>query len=161
MKISITIVRTYNFTAEAIHLGMWLWCVLRFKKPRKSYNHCEVRHGKLTSGAIAKGVVTRLWDSYIHNKKIKWIDYELDLTEREWMKGQDYLIRARGTKYEFENFWHHTLKIFSGKWKGSNRATRLYCYEHGIRFLNATGKYNLDTNMNPYQFKIYADENLI
>lgn len=163
----IRIIRTKNFTARAIHLGMWLYAVLRFKKPTKSYNHSEIGYksilgGNMTSGAVAEGVRTIKWKDYLKaHSKIEFLEYKILLKPHEWLRGKEYLGRAEGTKYEYENFWHHTIKIFTGIWKGSNRATELYCYEHVIRFLNATGVYNIDTNMNPYQFKIYADENLI
>lgn len=164
MRASITIIRTKNITARLIHLGMWLWAVLRFKKPTKSYNHCEVRYGEMTSGAIADGVKTRPWAYYLfeHRKKyFDWIDYELNLTEEEWKRGKEYLDKVEGTPYEFENFWFHAIYIFTGKWLGSTTNKKLYCYEHGIRFINAAKGLNLDTNMNPYQFRIWADNNLI
>lgn len=162
MFVSVTIIRTYNFTAKMIHLGMWLWCVFRALKPKKTFNHCEVRYGELTSGAIAEGVKTRPWAYYVHGiKKMQWENYCLELTEEQLRKGLAYLETAEGSPYEFENFWWHLVKIITGKWKGSKTTRQTYCYEHGIRFLNATGKYDLDPFMNPYEFNVWADTNLL
>ena len=144
-----------------IHVGMWIYAALRGKKITKSFNHSEVRFGELTSGAIDKGVVTRDWNGYILSKKASWINYKLDLTDEEWLKGYNYLLRVEGVRYEYSNFWNHAIHIFTGKWKGSTTDKKLYCYEHIIRFLNATGKYYLDPVTNPYEFKVWADKNLV
>lgn len=161
-SVSVTIIRTHNFTAKLIHVGMWVYAALRGKKITKSYNHSEVRFGNMTSGAIAKGVSTREWQGYVDSiKRIKWIDYPLTLTTSQWKKGYEYLQKAEGTKYEYSNFWNHAIHIFTGKWKGRTTDKKLYCYEHVIRFLNATGKYYLDPVTNPYEFKVWADKNLV
>ncbi len=157
----IRLIRSHNFTARLIHLGMWLWAVLRFKKIRRTYNHCEVGYDNLSSGAIAKGVKTRDWNVVLKEHKwMEWMEYKIELTQDEWIKGYSYLVDVEDTKYEFENFWWHLVKIITGKWKGSTKAKELYCYEHGIRFLNATGKYKLNNYMNPYEFKLWCDRNL-
>jgi hypothetical protein len=70
------------------------------------------------------------------------------------------LDKAENTPYEFENFWWHLVKIITGKWVGSKTTKQTYCYEHGIRFLNATGKYTINPFLNPYEFKVWADKNL-
>lgn len=51
--VSVTIIRTHNFSAKMIHVGMWIYAALRGKKITKSFNHSEVRFGRLTSGAYA------------------------------------------------------------------------------------------------------------
>lgn len=143
---------------------MWIYAALRGKKITKSFNHSEVRFGGLTSGAIDKGVVTRDWRSYLSSfvgKSIEWIDYQLILNDEEWETAYAYLKRVEGTKYEYSNFWNHAIYIFTGKWKGRTTDKKLYCYEHIIRFLNATGKYYLDPVTNPYEFKVWADKNLV
>lgn len=162
--VSVTIIRTHNFSAKMIHVGMWIYAVLRGKKITKSFNHSEVRFGRLTSGAIGSGVRTRTWSSYLNNflgKSIEWIDYRLVLSDEEWKAAYAYLERVEGTKYEYSNFWNHAIHIFTGKWKGRTTDKKLYCYEHVIRFLNATGKYYLDPVTNPYEFKVWADKNLV
>lgn len=163
MNIDIAIIRTKNLSARIIHIGMWLYCVLRFIKPQRTYNHAEVKLGFFTSGAIPKKVKTRPWKEYLahyEDKFFRHIEYPVPLSEDEINKGLDYLNEVEGTPYEFENFWYHTIKIFKNVWRGSNTTRQLYCYEHVIRFLNATGKYDLDPFMNPYQFKVWADNNL-
>jgi hypothetical protein len=160
---SITIIRTKNISAIAIHIGMWLWAVLRGLKTRKCYNHVEIRFGDETSGAISEGVKTRLWIDYLrkfNGKYFKYLDYNLELSDEEYEKGLNYLKNAEETPYEFENFWWHLVKIIFGKWYGSKTSRKTYCYEHAIRFLNSTGKYNIDPFLNPYEFKDWADKNL-
>ena len=140
---------------------MWLFAVIRGLRPIKSYNHSEVRFGNMTSGAIAKGVHTREWQGYVDSiKRIKWIDYPLTLTAAQWKKGYAYLQKVEGTKYEYSNFWNHAVNIFTGKWKGSTTDKKLYCYERIIRFMNATGKYDLNPFMTPYEFQVWAKVNL-
>ena len=159
--IAISIIRTHNLTALLIHLGMFLHAVLRFRKPKRSYNHSEVRFGELTSGAIAEGVKTRSWPHYVaehYGKYFRHYDYILELTDEEWGNGYEYLKQAEGTKYEYANFLYHAIKIFTGKWMGSKTTRQSYCLEHAIRFMNATGKYNLNVFMNPYEFEMLMDE---
>ena len=142
---------------------MWLYAVLRFKKPEKCYNHFEVGFGEMTSGAIKEGIQVRKWDDYVKEHKgkfFKYVEYELNLNEEEKKKGLEYLKETEGTPYEFANFIWHFLKIITGKWEGNETDRKLFCYEHGIRFLNATGKYDLNPYLNPYQFKKWADKNL-
>lgn len=158
--IAVTIVRSYNISARIIQFGMWVWAKLRKLPTYKTYNHCEIRYSNLTSGAIASGVKTRVWLDYVKEHKKEWISYELNLTPQEIADGIKYLYKSENTPYEFENFWYHAIKIFTGKWEGSKKATELYCYEHAIRFMNATKKYNLPISMNPYEFKIWAENNL-
>jgi hypothetical protein len=140
---------------------MFLYALVRFMKPRRCYNHAEVRYGELTSGAIAQGIATRPWPYYVASKKrIEWIDYQLQLTDQEWQKGYAYLQLVEGRKYEYSIFWNHAVKIFTGRWKGRTTDKKLYCYEHVIRFLIATGKYNLHIFKSPYRFRMWADQNL-
>lgn len=157
--VNVTIIRSHNFTAKAIHLGMWLWCVGRGLKPEKTYNHTEIGYDGLTSGAIAEGVKTRNWSKYWSKfKNAERIHYEIPLTKIQWEKGKKYLDKAEDTPYEFENFWWHLVKIITGKWKGSKTSRKTYCYEHSIRFLNATGKFKLNAFLNPYEFKKIFDK---
>lgn len=162
MKISISIIRTKNFTAKAIHLGMWLWAKLRGLPVIKCHNHCQVRFGEFTSGAIAKGVKTMFWLDYVEShdgKYFEWIDYWIDTTPEQWTAIKAYLKEAENTPYEFENFWYHLVKIITGKWKGSKTTRQTYCYEHGLRVLKLMG-YDVDIFMNPYEFRVWADKNL-
>ena len=156
---SVSIIRSYNLTAKMIHLGMFLWCIFRFKKPKKSYNHCEIRFGNLTSGAIASGVKTRKWDNYYNESKKQVIDYELKLTNEEMFRSYLFLKSTENIPYEFENFLWHLIKIITGFWIGSKTNNHTYCYEHGIRWINNTFNVELDVFMNPWQFKEWADKN--
>ena len=161
MIVNIRIIRTKNFTAKMIHFGMLLWALIRFKKIKKSYNHTEISYNKYSSGAVAEGVKTRLWTTYLKNHSVtEWINYYIIITPKQWNRGLLYLDAMEGVPYEVENFWWHLVKIIIGKWKGSKTAKELFCYEHSIRFLNATGEFDLDPYMNPYQFKIWADKNI-
>ena len=163
MTIYIRLIRTHNFSARLIHVGMWLWAVLRFKKPVRTYNHCEIGYSEHTSGAIAGGVKTRLWKDYVKEHERRYFDfvqYRIVLKPHEWDRGRYYLAKAEGTKYEYSNFLWHLVKIVTGAWKGDRSAKKLFCYEHCIRFLNATGRYHIDPYLNPCQFKRWADRNL-
>lgn len=162
-KITITLIRTKNISALAIHLGMWLYSSFRGLPSIKCYNHAEVRYDNLTSGAISPRVKTRKWDEYVRKYKGKYFKplfYEIELNEEQWEKGKAYLHKTEGTPYEYSIFIFHPLKIYFNKWFGSKTDKRLACYEHMIRFLNATGKYDLDIFMNPYEFQVWGIDNL-
>lgn len=161
--IALSLVRTHKITALIIHLGMFLYAILRFLKPKRSWNHDEIRFGELTSGAIAEGVKTRSWPYYVaehHGKYFRHYDYLLELTDEEWAKGYEYLKQAEGTKYEYANFLYHAIKIFTGVWAGSRSTRQAFCLEHAIRFINATGKYKINPYISPYEFEAWADNNL-
>lgn len=161
MNFSIALVHTHNFTARLIQAGMWLWAVVRAKKPYKTWNHFEVRYDNLTSGAVGEGVITRPWEDYVQSKKfIEYIVYALPLTPEEQNKGLAYLQSVEGHKYEYAMFLWHFIKIICGHWHGAETQKKMFCYEHGIRFMNATGKYDLDPYLNPYEFKMWADAHL-
>jgi hypothetical protein len=144
VKVEVVLVRSYNLSAIIIHIGMFLWYLLRFKKPSYCYNHCELKYGEMTSGAISKGVKSRNFKEYLKY-------FTIELTEKQYEKGMKYLKSSENTKYEFVNFLFHTLKIFTDRWYGSKTTAELYCYEHVIQFLNATGKYNIDPFLNPVE----------
>lgn len=161
-NVEVVIVRTHNFSAKLIHIGMFLWYILRFKKPTYCYNHCELKYGDLTSGALAKGVISRNFDEYVSGlKKHKLKFYQIELTDEEYDNGMIYLKQAEGVKYEFANFLWHTVKIFTDRWYGSKSASELYCYEHVIRFLNATGKYKINPFLNPVEYEKLFNKILI
>ena len=163
MIVKIRIIRTHNFSARLIHVGMWLWAILRFKKPQITYNHCEIYYDGKSSGAIAEGVKTRDWEEVLNEHKGKYfsyIQYKLKLKPYEWDRAKEYLNKVEGTKYEYSNFIWHTVKIVLWKWVGNKTDKKLFCYEHCIRFLNATTKYNINPYLNPYEFRLWADKNL-
>ena len=164
-KIYIRLIRSKGITAYLIRLGMWLYAILRFKKPTKTYNHVEVGYGvdgALSSGAIAKGIRIRPWNLVLkHYKgKVEVKSYIIPVTDVEYSKFLDYMLKVNYNKYEFGNFFLHLLKIIFGVWVGKRSTKKLYCYEHGIYALNATGKYNLDPYLNPYEFQKWADKNI-
>ena len=157
---TIRLIRTYNAIGLAIHVAMWIWCVIRGVKTAKVYNHLEIGFGELTSGAMREGVRTTKWEEYRNSKRMDVIEYPLTITPDQELKGMHYINNAEHTPYEFENFWWHLVKIVTGKWKGSKTSRQTYCYEHGGRFLQKIG-YKLDIYMNPVEFKNWADKNLI
>ena len=162
MKISIVLIRSSSLISRLIRASMTLWCIVRFIKPTKTYSHCEVKFGQLVSGAIDEGIKTRVFTTYLNTlKDYEFKMYYLNLTEDEWIKGNDYLTEVENTPYEYTNFIYHIIKIFYGKWEGNKDKKKLYCFEHGARFLNATGKYNVDLFLNPYEFKAWCDKNLV
>jgi len=161
--ISITTIRTKNWSARLIHIGMWLWFKLRGLPTQTCYNHVEVRFGNMTSGAIDSGVKTRKWEDYVKSKSGKYFqykNYQLNLTSEQLKNGINYLQNSENISYEFENFFWHLIKIITGKWLGDKTSKKTYCYEHAIRFMNSTGKYDLNVFMNPYEFEVYAEKNL-
>jgi len=169
--IEIRLINSNSFASKIIRAGMWLWTVSRGLPRMKTYGHLEIvfeMNGILmSSGATATegGANIRTWADYIQiyhfNHTIDYISYPLLLTKNESDLLIQYLEKAEGEPYEFENFFWHLIKILTGKWEGSTTTRQIYCYEHGIRALLATGKYDLDIFMNPYQFREWADENLI
>lgn len=174
-NIKIVVIRSFNFTAKAIHLGMWLWAKFRGIPVQKCYNHTEivwldnVTNTWMTSGAIAEGIKTRPWEPYInHFKEVEWIEYPVELAAAQWHDTERYLLTAENTPYEFENFWWHLVKIITGKWKGSTTSRQSYCYEHTLRALKASRKFSkwfsnntLNLYMNPYEFVVAAEDKSI
>ncbi len=160
-KIEVVLVRSYNLSARIIHLGMFLWYILRFKKPSYCYNHAEIKYGNMTSGAISEGVKSRNFEEYLKKLgKYKLKRYNIKLTKKQYNKGMEYLKEAENTKYEFKNFFYHALKIFTDKWYGDTSSSELYCYEHVIRFLNNTGKYYINPFLNPIEAEKLFDKYL-
>lgn len=173
--IKVVVIRSFNFTAKAIHLGMWLWAKFRGIPVQKCYNHTEIvwldnaTNTWMTSGAIAEGVKIRPWEPYInHFKKVEWIEYPVELTDAQYRGMMRYMLRAENTLYEFENFWWHLIKIITGKWKGSTTSRQSYCYEHTLRVLKASRKFTkwfsnntLNLYMNPYEFVAAAEDKSI
>lgn len=162
MQVTIRLIRTTNFSARLIHLGMWLWAVLRFKKPKKIYNHFEIGYdGLMSSGAVADGVENRLFADYLKEHDVEdYVEYPISLSDDKYKVALEYIRRSEGIKYEYSNFLWHTVKIFTGLWLGNKTNRKLFCYEYGIRFLNYVKSYGLDPYMNPYEFKDWADSNL-
>lgn len=161
--IAISLVRSKGVTALIIHFGMFLYAILRLLKPKRVFNHDEIRFGEYTSGAIGNGITTRKWQDYVDSfegKYFKHYDYQLHLTDEEWAKGYAYLRRMEGIGYEYANFFYHAIKIFTGIWAGSRSTRQAFCLEHAIRFINATEKYYCDPFSSPYKFEKWADKNL-
>lgn len=151
-NVEVVLVRSYNITAKIIHVGMFLWYVLRFKKPKYCYNHAEIKYGDMTSGAISEGVKSRNFEQYLKDLgKYKLKKYTVELTKKEYERGMEYIKEAENTDYEFKNFFYHALKIFTDNWYGSTDSSELYCYEHVIRFLNESTKYYFNPFLNPVE----------
>ena len=170
-KISFTIIRTKNFVARAIHLGMYLWSLFRGLPQKKCFNHCEVRYGfsknlkgGYTIGAIGSGTTKRPWNEYVNSKKGKYFehkDYVIELSDKDYHKVMEKLTELIGTPYEYQNFWWHLIKIITGKWKGSKTTKETNCYEVGLIAVSMVEKYG-DVNifMNPYEAEDWANENI-
>ena len=138
MKYYLVLIHSTNFTARLIQLGMFLWCILRFKKPKYTYNHCEIVYGNnvydfLSSGAIDEGIKTRSWLSVrkSYNNDFRFQVYEL-AKPSDLENAVKYLAETENIPYEYSNFFYHAVKIFTGKWLGSTNKNKLYCYEHGL-----------------------------
>lgn len=160
-RYKIALVRTNNFTARLIQIGGYIEAKRKGIEPRMIMNHAEIRHGDKTSGALSKGVKTREWLPYwLSLKHAQKKEYVLNLTPEQARKGQKYLDEAEGTKYEYSMFLFHALKIFFGVWFGSRSSRKLFCFEHIINFLNATGKYSISPYISPLEFDLWAEKNL-
>ena len=141
---------------------MWLWAILRFKRPTRTYNHFEVGYTDvMSSGAVEDGIENRPFKTYLKEHPVLEVaEYEIFVTKKEYRNALKYVHESRGIKYEISNFIFHAIKIFTGLWLGSKTSKKLFCYEYGIRFLNHVKGYRLDPYMNPYEFKLWADKTL-
>lgn len=154
-KVKIRIERTYNFSAIIIHIGMWLYAILRFKKPIKTYNHALIIYEDNCWESIAKGVVKHSVLEHLkrfENRKYEYLEKEIFLTKYQLDQMVVYLNYQVSKKYEFSNFLFHFIKILKNKWIGSKSDKKFNCYELVIRALNRTRKFKLDPFLNPYEF---------
>ena len=157
----VVLFRSYTILGRLVQFSMWLYCILRGLKVEKFYNHCEIEYLDLCSGAIETGVKTRYFREVINKEykgKVEYIKYPIYLDKYEWIKAKIYLDKAENTPYEYSNFWFNIVKIFTGKWNGNRNRKKLYCVEHAINFLNATGRYRLEQYLNTYEAKKLFDE---
>jgi len=142
--------RTYNFSARIIHIGMWIYQVIRFKKPEKTYNHWMVlddNTGYIIE-AIGKGTIKRKRDL---SDEIVEYKFEGDL---------NYTNLQIGKKYEYSNFWWYFLDIIYLGWLGDKTDKKLNCTELVTRTLINSG-YNIGVFFNPFRLKKWCDKNLI
>ena len=140
--------RTKNFSARLIHVGMWLWQVLRFQNPEKVYNHWLIVFEGIQYEATDHGVIK-------NNRKLSGdtVSYRILVDKR----AGDYLREQVDKKYEYANFLFHTLKIIFPKWLGNKTDRKHSCVELVTRTLRASG-YSIKTWSNPVELKNWFDE---
>ena len=157
MDIVIRGFRTKKISSRAIQLGDWLYERKTGLKHIKSFNHWELGYNGLTSGSIAEGTVTRNYSEYLKTVKGEVKEWHLTLSDEQWKNCKAYLDEAEGIKYEYEIFALYPLTLICGKWLGSKTMKRLYCVEHVIRALNASGLTDWPFNLWPVQLQHYLD----
>lgn len=153
MIIYIRAFRTTNLSAKAIHLGDKLFENQNNLEPIKSFNHWEVGYEDKTSGSISKGTITRDFLPYLASVKCEYKEWEFEITNNEWANFKSYLNTAENKPYEFAIFALYPLSLIFGKWLGSTTMGKLFCVEHVIRALNATGRFNLPFNLWPTELQ--------
>lgn len=146
---------THNFTARLIQFWMFVHAVLHLKMPTVTYNHMAIyddREG-IVYEAVSKRVIgISLADHEKHHPDKMTKELKLNLTLRQEYRMREYLKKQVGKKYEYSNFLWHVIYTLTGVWFGSQTDKRLYCYELGIRAMNASGAYNLPKFLNPFEF---------
>ena len=161
----IVLVRSFGILAKIIHAGMYLWYVIRARKPRKVYNHADIYIKNMVSGALAKGVTNRTYhEAYIKDdKRRELLIYDMGLSIRQEGKLYNFCLSQSETPYEYINFLRHTIDIFFGKWKGpkgKKAEKRVYCIEYAAMGINKVfpGSIKKPWKINPIRFKEYCDE---
>lgn len=171
----VVLIRTHNLSARLIHLGMFLWAILRFKKPKYIYNHVEIvyrdKKGNLmTVGAVSPTVRIMKWEDYVEEHEGRFFKYKayeifpqrFTLHSSKFRNARilalNFLMTQLGKKYEYANFFYHAVRIFTGKWYGSRTTRRQYCLELAIRTINKSPLINLPVFISPYEFQEFLDK---
>lgn len=160
MEFKIVLIRNYKLTSLLIHAGMFLYCILRLKKPVVTYNHLEIEVGGYSYGAIAEGVrgrtIEKAAKSFGRHKRKEYI-FNAD----EWRLNFE-LHKQINKPYQFRNFLQHAIDIFCDQWFGYRRKKaldKIYCYELGFYILNSMGILESAWwKINPYNAKKLLDE---
>lgn len=162
MKHQIVLIRDYTVSCKIDIIILVLLQLIRFSKPVKTYNHVEVKFGKLTSGIVNSKSRIRYWITFISKlNKPDTVIYNLDLSPVELRRGEIYLNEVDGIEYNPISYWHYLIMAMPFRYIPSVVKRSLFPYEHVIRYLNATGKYVLDPYLDPVSFKKWADETLL
>lgn len=142
--------------ARLIQFGMFLYQILRGKKPIKSPNHTEIlirgidNQFAYSYGARASGVFPLPLEKTANLGKRK--GFKIPVDEETYKKVLSYCIQTTGAKYEFSNFKYQIRKIFTGKWGGQDKPKKFYCIEHTSHVLNIIkpGFIEEPRSMNPF-----------
>jgi len=161
----IWLVNTKNFTARLIQLGMRLYCIKNgVDVPKIIYNHALVYDADtdfIYEADYPKVVCIPRSEWYTKKKNktavVKVI--KINISDRQKRSILSYLSVQIGKSYELSNFIWHTIKIFTGKWKGNTTDKQHYCYELVIRALNAIWPSHFYEYLNPYEFNELAKKN--
>lgn len=150
MKIIVFAEHTHNFSARLVQLGMWLWQVVRFRKPVKVYNHWGFR---------VIGNAAYNYEATAHGVKVttrplapEWRAWQVELTDN----AIEYLTLQEDKKYEYANFLFHALRILFPAWLGSRNDDKHSCVELVTRTLRKSG-YDVKIWSNPVELKEWME----
>jgi hypothetical protein len=108
----------------------------------------------MTSGSLKNGVISMQYKDYLSTLEGYEIIMKTEfLKPHEYQLALDYIKAVEGWRYEWEVFFWHAIKIFTGRYYGKEKLGRMACVKQVINTINATGKYNLDVNLNNYEFQ--------
>lgn len=161
----IVFVRSRSPLARLIQFGMVLWQVIQKKRyPQKTYQHTDIVIDGWVHGATIKGIATRsLREAYRKRKVSDLRVFHLCKPDAKKKKLQAFIQKEHGTPYEFSNFWHHAMRIFTGKWSGKtgNEAKKqYYCIEFAATaLLEIFPDLDIDPwQINPIEFLNLCDD---
>jgi hypothetical protein len=142
---------TYHFSSRLVQIGMFLWQIIRFRKPRKIYNHWgfKIYDKDENYEAIAKGVEKTNRKLASNNKIWSVVIYP---------EAFEYLNKQVGKKYEYSNFLFHAFRIIFPKWFGNKTDKRHSCVELVSRTLIKSG-YNINVWSNPVELEDWLNKN--
>lgn len=152
----IVFVRSKGFLAKIIHFGMSLFQVLRLKKyPDKVFNHTDFLIDGWVSGAVGRGVTTEsIAERYGNGQELRL--FKIEPGAGDISKLRNFIQEESPKKYQFDNFYNHAVKIFTGNWKGrtgDSAKDRYYCVEFCATGLNLMyeGMVEKPWEINPYE----------
>jgi len=161
----IWLISSKNITAWLVKTGMKLFCIKNgLDIPKEIFNHAMIYDPDtdLVYEAGFPKVVCISQSEWLNKKKnkkalIKVI--RLNISDRQKRTMLSYLSVQVGKEYELSNFLWHTLKIFTGKWRGNVDDKQHYCYELVIRALNSIWPSHFYEYLNPFEFNTMAKKN--
>ncbi len=160
----IVLIRSYNFSARLIHIGMFIRYLLRFRKPQRVYNHAAIGlSGNKISEALAHGIEYRDINCY-QNKRCEILIYEFPFSVQQlYIIDKDTKL-YEGVKYQFINFIQFIPEIFLGIWLGRKKLKaddQLYCTEYvGLLINRATYQEHFKKHwrVSPIQLKDWCEK---
>lgn len=135
---------------------MYVWQMLRLKKPKKCYPHAAVKVGDFVYESVSPRVRKIPYSKFLEKyNKPEILMYQYPLSEAEYYKSLDYLESVKGRGYEYSNFIFHLINgfLFIPTWLGGRRDKKLYCYELVIRFMNISETIKTNPYLNPIEFE--------